>query len=306
MKAFPSSVSPPPPLSHPPPPPYPPPPLHPLHTTIVIEDRIDFEDQYHYLSDFEVVEFCRATPSFAGSIYGNQLVRISEHLAVKFGIGVERQEAKNQNYAHRYVDPDILYVPRVFRFFRASISGSRNGFILMEFVQGVSLDSLNVLDDPNLAKRAIMATQHLATIPIPTGQGPGPVGGGSAQGYLWSDGGTGITFQSITGMENWINTRLSVLKLPAISLKQQPLCMRHMDLVRRNICLLQNSSICFMDWAFSGFYPEMFEIHTFKYLKSIDGVWFKQLLGFSPKPTTKDEEIMCNLGIPAIINTRYS
>lgn len=86
------------------------------------------------------MEFCRTTRPFAGNIYGNKLVQISQQLAVKFGVGVARQEAENQNHARRHVDLNVLYVPQVFRFFETSFFGCRNGFILMELVQSISLD----------------------------------------------------------------------------------------------------------------------------------------------------------------------
>lgn len=150
------------------------------------------------------------------------------------------------------------------------------------------------------------AVQHLATIPIPADQGPGPVSGGPAQGYLWSDAGTETTFRSITDMENWMNIRLSVYKLPRLSFKQQQIYMRHMDLVRRNIFLLPNTLICFVDWAFSGFYPEIFEIYVFRCLKNTDEPWFSQLLNLMPEPTTQDEQTIRSLSIPAFVNTRYA
>jgi hypothetical protein len=290
-----------PPSPPPPPPPYPPPP-----PTDFILYRKSFEDPPYYISDSEIVELCKATPPFAGCKYGNKLIKISEHLAVKLGIGLEIQEAENQNYVRRHVDSAILYVPRVFRFFEAFFSGSHYGLIVMEFIRGTTLDSLSVLENPDLAKRTRNAIEHLATIPIPIGQGPGPVGGGPAQGYLWSDEGTDCTFFTIADMENWMNTRLSVVKVPNISLAQLPLRMRHMDLVRRNICLLPDSSICFLDWAFAGFYPDIFEIYTFRDLKYRDEVWFKQLLDLFPEPKSEDEQIIRYLGVPAFVNIKYS
>jgi len=56
------------------------------------------------------------------------------------------------------------------------------GFLVMEYVDGVNLESIDVRDRPDIARRTIEAIQHLAMIPIP-GQGPGPVGGASPYGY---------------------------------------------------------------------------------------------------------------------------
>lgn len=260
----------------------------------------------HLRSDSEIVRLCKSTPPFAGSPHGNQLVKISEDLVVKFGLGVRRQEAANQSYARSCADNAILYVPKVFRYFEATLTGSNMGFIVMEYVHGVNLHTLDVVESPHLADRTMAAIRHLASIPVPPGQGPGPVGGGAAKGYLWSDSGTGRDLESIEGIENWMNQRLDIVSYPRISLaQQQELTLRHMDLVRRNICVLSDSSICFMDWAFAGFFPAIFEIHTFRELLSTDQVWFSQLLNLSPKPDDGDERILQCLGIPAVVNDRF-
>jgi hypothetical protein len=258
-----------------------------------------------HLTDSDILESCRSTSPFAGSGYGNWLVKISEHLVVKFGVGIQRQEAENQEFARRNVNPTILYVPQVYRFFEAEFSGLIMGFIVMEYVGGNSFEGLNIIEDSTLAKRTISAIQHLATIPPPPGHGPGPVGGGSAHGYLWSDSGTGCTFRTVDDMEAWMNARLDVVKQPTISFANQQFTMHHMDLVRRNICLGPNSSICFMDWAFAGFYPRIFEIYVFRELLHTDKAWFTQLLALSQEPEADDEKVLQYLGIPAVVNNKY-
>ncbi|KAF2691384.1 hypothetical protein K458DRAFT_324709 [Lentithecium fluviatile CBS 122367] len=258
-------------------------------------------------SDDQIVDLCTTIAPFAGSPHGNQLVKISDNVAVKFGLGVRKQEAATQSYVRSQVDSKVLYVPQVFRFFRATLFGSDMGFIVMEYVLGVNFDTLSVAENPHLVERTMEAIQHLATIPIPPNQGPGPVGGGSVHGYLWSDDGTGKSLESIKDMEEWMNRRLDVVKQPPISLaRHQQLNMHHMDLVRRNILLLSNSSVCFVDWAFAGFFPDIFEIHTFQELLYTDRVWFEQLLYLSPKPNDNDKQLLCYLGIPAAVNNRYS
>ncbi|KAF1918213.1 hypothetical protein BDU57DRAFT_514866 [Ampelomyces quisqualis] len=128
------------------------------------------------------------------------------------------------------------------------------GFIVMEYVSGVGLDALDVRDDPSIAERTMSAVRQLATIPIETHEGPIPVGCGAAYGYLWSEDGTGYPLKNMSDMEIWLNTRLAVVNQPPTSLTRQRLTMRHMDLVRRNICILSDSRSCFFDWAFAGFY----------------------------------------------------
>jgi hypothetical protein len=260
----------------------------------------------HSLSDCEIVNLCMTIPHFAGSSHGNRLTRISEKFIVKFGIGVQRQEAANQMYARLHVDNSILYIPQVFHFFSDASFGFNMGFIVMEYVSGVGIDALDIRNDPTISKHTINAVRHLATIPLSPDQGPGPVGGGPAYGYLWSESGTGQILETVEDMERWFNKRLSIINQPPISLaRQQQLRMCHMDLVRRNICILPDSRICFLDWAFAGFYPPIFEIHILRELRTTDEVWFNQLLCLLPKPDVEEEEILLRLGLPAIVNETY-
>jgi hypothetical protein len=166
--------------------------------------------QHRPLRSHDIIDLCKSTPYFAGNEYGNRLVRISEDLVVKFGLGVRRQEADNQIYARCFVDNTKLYIPEVLLFFEAELSGFKMGFLVIEYVNGISLESIKVQDRPDIPKRTIEAIQHLATIPMPQ-QGPGPVGVASPYGYLWSDDGAGRTFSCVKDMENWMNTRLGVV-----------------------------------------------------------------------------------------------
>lgn len=224
---------------------------------------------------------------------------------MKFGLGVRRQEADSQIYARRFVDNTKLYIPEVLLFFEAQFSGCKMGFLVMEYVNGISLEGINVQDRPDIAKRTIDAIQHLATIPVPE-QGPGPVGIASPYGYLWSENGAGRTFSCVKDMDKWMNKRLEVVNQQPLSLAHHPLRMCHMDLVRRNILLLPNSSLCFVDWAFAGFFPSLFEIYNFRELLYTDKAWFQQLLDLWPKLDDYDEQTLQSLGIVASVNMRYS
>ena len=179
------------------------------------------------------------------------------------------------------------------------------GFVVMKFVSGVGLDKLDVHTDLSIATRTINAIQHLATIPMGSHQGPGPVECGAAHDYLWPEDGTGCTLETVDSMEGWLNKRLAVVNEPLISLANQELEMRHMDFARRNICILADQRTCFLGWGFAGFYPAIFEIQTFRSLLDTDSDWFEQLLRLSPAPNSNEEEIMQRLELPAAINDRY-
>ncbi|KAF2421523.1 hypothetical protein EJ08DRAFT_653365 [Tothia fuscella] len=257
-------------------------------------------------SDFDIVQICQDKPPFAGSPHGNRLVEISEDVVVKFGLGVRKQEAENQIYAHQHVDSAILYIPQVFRFFAVAYPDFTMGYLIMERIVGCNLQDLDLSSRPDVTKHTIEAMRHLRSIPMPHSQGPGPVGGALAQGYLWSDDGAEHTFTSVEDMETWMNSKADVIRQPHMSLRKYELGMCHMDLVRRNIFLLPNSTICFVDWAFAGFFPTIFEIYTFRELRSQDELWFNQLLDYLPTPSADDEKVLNRLWIPAFVGLKYA
>lgn len=107
-------------------------------------------------------------------------------------------------------------------------------------------------------------------------------------------------------MEIWINASLDIANLPPISFAQQNLSMRYIYLVKRNIYLFPNFSICFMDWAFSGFFPGNSEIYIFRELLYKDEVSFDQFLHLSSKPDISDEQLLQYLGIPGVVNNTFA
>ncbi|KAF2744726.1 hypothetical protein M011DRAFT_408130 [Sporormia fimetaria CBS 119925] len=246
---------------------------------------------------------CEDIPPFASYPGGNKVVQIADTVAVKVGWGLPQSEATTQRYARDYVDPTILYIPEVFRYFKAD----GLGYIVMEYIPGDTLDKLDVSENPNLAEKTMDAVRHLASIPVMQELGPGPIGHDPIAGYVWGDNGTGCPFYSIEDMEDWLNDRLDVWKLPPISIpRDRRLNMHHMDLARRNICLRPDNSICFFDWGCAGFYPDCFETFVFRLICGQDEVWFNQLLRLSPTPQADEEEMIKHLETPGFINIKYA
>ncbi|CAI7648183.1 unnamed protein product [Penicillium palitans] len=62
-------------------------------------------------------------------------------------------------------------------------------------------------------------------------------------------------------MNVYMNSRLKHLNAN-IDLTPHLLVLCHGDICRRNIILADDGSICFLDWAYSGFYPRFFELAT--------------------------------------------
>jgi hypothetical protein len=245
-------------------------------------------------SDTLLIQMCQSAPLIAGSDYGNRIVRLSDTLVAKYGMGVWSEEARNQEYAYVHTDRSILCVPRVYRYFEDHSQD-------MEYVWGTRLDSVEI--DPYITEAVARAIVHLSTIKVPASQGPGSVVQGVARGYLWPP--EGVTFNAFEDMQAWLNSRLAVVGEERLDLKSHSLVMRHMDLVPRNIILKPDSSVCFLDWALAGFYPELFEIRYLRDLHPVDPAWSAFLLKYMRQPTVDEEQILALLAISAAVNERY-
>jgi len=259
----------------------------------------------------ELIAFCREGKPIKNN--GTRVVMLSQEFIIKFGIGVMPEEASNQRYAHHHVNSDLLRVPKVYRFFQDATWGPSliMGYLVMEYIKGRELATyLRILDEEAMAKivaRIVNALAHLSQIPVPTGQAPGPANGGESYGYLWSDNGAGTSFTSIADMEYWLNKRLAMHELGTdtkLNLKSSKLFMCHTDLVPRNIMLLNDGGICFLDWAYAGFYPRFFEIYALRSRLNREPIFSKILkqLGLS---TAEEEKQLKQLALVENINLRF-
>jgi hypothetical protein len=152
-----------------------------------------FQDPLSW-SNGDIAHLCMSTTYHAGPLHANRLTKISKKLVVKFGVCVRYQEAANQPHVRLHVDSAVLYAPKVSRHFEDASSGFNGGFLVMKYVRGVGLHALDVGSD-GIAKHTMNPVRKLSTIPIATHQGPGPVGNGASNGYLWSGNGTGCTLE---------------------------------------------------------------------------------------------------------------
>ncbi|KAK7178148.1 hypothetical protein PMIN03_012785 [Paraphaeosphaeria minitans] len=97
---------------------------------------------------------------------GHSIIRISDDLVIKCGVGVTQQEADNQRKVFQLIDQTIIRVPRVYRY----VASLNIGYLVMEFVEGEPLD---VFDDPHICAAIARALDHFAQI---RGNQPGPLG----------------------------------------------------------------------------------------------------------------------------------
>lgn len=226
--------------------------------------------QHDVATDEEIVQYClRSNPArdviseFEG---GLSVVKISESAVVKCGFGVTQLEAQNQQQAYELLDPTIIRIPRVHRFFTYNLAG----YIIMEYIEGQLLSSV---EDPTFCLRAMVHVlkyfEHLE------GAKPGPFHGGEAQGQLWLD--ESIAPATISDIEDYYNNR-QLRFSTKLKLKGYPLIFSHLDIAPRNIIVLKDGALCLIDWASAGFYPRLFERCALRLNIRRKGDWNDQLL----------------------------
>jgi hypothetical protein len=68
-----------------------------------------------------LIDLCHKAEKEGGMIggekYGNKVIKISDHITVKYG-GVQESEATTQEFAFNNVDRNIVHVPKVYRFIK--------------------------------------------------------------------------------------------------------------------------------------------------------------------------------------------
>jgi hypothetical protein len=79
-----------------------------------------------------------------------------------------------------------------------------------------------------------------------------------------------------------------------------------MDLLRVNIILLSNASICFFDWAYAGFFPWFFEISCFQQLLNHEGKWFEFLSRHVYEVTPEEDRLLSLVALPVSVSSWYS
>lgn len=189
----------------------------------------------------------------------NLVVKLSEDVAVKFGIGVTAAEAESQRFAYENLDRKVVCVPRVVQFFtRPSSQLWTTGYLVMELVEGTVLDDLPPVDALKLVNRVLQIVDHIRS--VKGGLRPGPVDGSHARGLLWSEGGSGQEFGSLMELQAYIDTRLDRVKSEVkINITDMNLALCHLDIAARNLIVGRDGAIYLIDWGCSGFYPSIFE-----------------------------------------------
>jgi hypothetical protein len=78
-----------------------------------------FNLHHETITDDEIAAFC-LTPNYISlseACYNNHVVRLSDKVVVKFGIGVKEKEAESQRRAYELINNNIVRILLVYRFF---------------------------------------------------------------------------------------------------------------------------------------------------------------------------------------------
>lgn len=184
------------------------------------------------------------------------MIRLSDGIAVKHGLAFACQ-ARTQEFAYRHLDPSVVRVPRIYRYFqrpRLTDQSLSEGYIFMEFGHGKTLEEADLNDDyDHITNGLAKIVSHFHLIQEMNGTPTGPVGGGTAHGYLLGEYGA-MNFKSIEQLDGYLNKRLKIID-KSIDQSAYALVLCHMDLGRRNRILILDGSTCIVDWAYARLYP---------------------------------------------------
>ncbi|KAH7305400.1 hypothetical protein BKA65DRAFT_202184 [Rhexocercosporidium sp. MPI-PUGE-AT-0058] len=101
-------------------------------------------------------------------------------------------------------------------------------------------------------------------------------------------------------MESWFNRRLRKQD-PKLRFNESVLILYHLDIAPRNFLLLEDDSICLLDWASAGFYPRVFEEYVIRITRRLRDSFNEDALKL--RDLTEKEEVQINSMMQAYYNS---
>lgn len=206
------------------------------------------------------------------SFGGVEVVRLSHNLILKSGTGVLASEGETMRYVIKTF-PGVR-LPRVYRYFNVDCPFSYfgvKGYIVMDYVDGLSLDScwdqLSHEAQKNIVTQVAAMVNQLQSI---HSGNPGVISGGISRGIWFSDYGAG-PFTTKEVFEKWINWKLGLSKYYGRAAADVPqieyhyFVLIHGDLSPRNLILDADNQVWLIDWGCAGVYPPIFEAASLKH-----------------------------------------
>jgi Phosphotransferase enzyme family len=205
------------------------------------------------LSNDDIARLCNSTQSTGLAHCGRSFTKLTPDVIVKYGWSVTADEAANQKHAYLHSPGTKINVPKVYRYFRQS----NVGYLVMEFIDGISLEKILLQEHPELIRNLAEAIHAFATKVPP--DFPGPRNSGIPRGYLFSEDGAGKPLSTMKDLNSWLGERARLTAAePGFGFQLSDCVFCHMDLSRRNI-IVQDEFFCILDWEYAGFYPREFE-----------------------------------------------
>lgn len=242
-----------------------------------------------------IINYCRSCPEdqlTGGLRSGNQVVKLPDcDLVVKFGPFVSYHEAKNQQKAYGIINPDIVTVPSVHKFF---VDDEGWGYIISDFIQGKIIDPLS---DSHIQRLAHIL-EYFRSI---TADRAGSLCGGPSIGLLWPDT-NDLAISNVQQVEEWFNSRL----FPGdgkVHFDPTPLVLCHLDIAPRNVIWLDDGRICLLDWASAGFYPRLLEFASLFFQEYHFSEMLLEAVGFDYGRDKEEQQRICKA---LYNNERYS
>lgn len=261
-----------------------------------------------HLSNNDIALLCRNPKHIiSGDPVVRYLAELFNDVIIKCGWSVTPEETANQEFVYSYsfcLSGGVKF-PKIYRYFRIS----NIGYIVMEFVEGISLEKIPLQDYLSLVQR--LATTIYTLLQRIPADSPGPINGGNPRGYLFSEDGAGTSLNTMTKLNQWLNERVLLDNNDKngfdFNLSDCRFC--HLDLTRRNIILCPDGSFCLLDWEHAGFYPAIFETYCILFTRQHDYKFSQELLdAFADLSTsrTEDEDVLKMLDRIYRNNLRYS
>ncbi|KAK5999802.1 hypothetical protein QM012_005208 [Aureobasidium pullulans] len=197
-------------------------------------------------SDAAIVEACNNAPE---GVYARTIstLSLSPQLVVKH-IHVTLEECRNQIKAYELLDPSIVVVPKVYRYF----SHDDRIYLVMQRMHG---QVRKRIEDLHSVRRVADIIRHLQTHKSSV---PGPLGGGVSRGMWWENEDVNLR-GSVARLAEYIKRRLKGPQ-QGWTFEMSEFVMNHNDIAPRNIIWLPDGRISLIDWAHAGFYPWLMEL----------------------------------------------
>jgi serine/threonine protein kinase len=158
-----------------------------------------------------------------------------------------------------------LRIPRPLRYFKHQ----NLGYFIMEYLDGITMEDGLCQDNVQDVANAIWQIHEVTS--RSNRERPGPLDGSHAVGFPWGEWPCESEFTSIEDLQRCVDKRLRrEATYKSKSFQGLPLCNRklsfcHMDIVPRNILLMSNKDIAFLDWEHANYYPAEFDLASLWY-----------------------------------------